>query len=51
MFARLFLGFSTRPDVLVTFAERGDRGPVGGGAAHVVEAGGSQLIAGEGLET
>lgn len=27
-----------------TFAECGDAGPVGGGAAHVVEAGGPQLI-------
>lgn len=35
----------------LTFAERGNSSPVGGSAAHVVEAGGSQLIGGVRLET
>ena len=35
----------------VTFTERGDIRPVGGGAAHVVEAGSSQLIGGVRLQT
>lgn len=43
--------FREGPDKPVTFAECGERGPVGGSAAHVVEAGGSELIAGVGLET
>lgn len=35
----------------LTFAECGNSSPVGGSAAHVVEAGGSQLIGGVRLET
>lgn len=38
-------------DAFVTFTEGGDSGPVGGSAAHAVEAGSSQLIGGVWLET
>lgn len=38
-------------DLCVTFTERRHSGPVGGRAAHVVEAGSSQLIGGVRLET
>lgn len=38
-------------DTLVTFAECSNSSPVGGSAAHVVEAGSSQLIGGVRLET
>ncbi len=38
-------------DMFVTLAECGNSSPVGGSAAHVVEAGSSQLIGGVWLET
>lgn len=37
-------------DTFVTFSERGNSSPVGGSAAHVVEAGSPQLIGGVRLE-